>query len=404
MKKLTSFFLLAAIFASLLAGCGGKPSAAPAQQPDTTPAAAQQPSTKPAATPEPSMVPNPEVEKAYQEILHAYDAVLDEICDTLYNGYNFNVERRYVSSGVIELSTMERSELLQYLGYTYEDVSGDGIPELLIGTIPRRNAEIPEVQLLLGGFTCKDGEPVCFLEGWSRNVYEWLGEGRFFYYASGGWAYSGFGPFHISEDGTELQCEDWYFSDIKDGDDSEVVYFHNTTGDVDKTAAEALNIDADAFWKLSETYDAEKKTMRLTPFADYQYTGFISQPLACKVRVDYFDDVNYQNEYDDASKYMDRGTQYDTRVLFRSEEGVADFKLLSLSLKDVDANGKATFDITEVFSIPNLRAGIPLAVPMSFPGDIPSNGFSYTDKDGSTKAFSIGVSGLDSSLVVLPMD
>jgi len=42
-------------------------------------------------------------------------------------------------------------------------------------------AEIPEVQLLLGGYSRKDGEPVCFLEGWARNVYEWLGGGRFFF-------------------------------------------------------------------------------------------------------------------------------------------------------------------------------------------------------------------------------
>ena len=93
---------------------------------------------------------------------------------------------------------MERTALLQYLGYTIEDISGDGIPELLIGTIPNDAAEVPETQLNLGGYTCKDGEPVCFLEGWARNVYEWLGDGRFFYFASRGYAYSGFGPVHIS--------------------------------------------------------------------------------------------------------------------------------------------------------------------------------------------------------------
>ncbi len=401
-KKLASICLFAALLASALVGCGGASSATP-QQSGTASTAATEPSALPAATSEPSMVPEPEAEKAYQAAMHAYEAVMDETCDTVYNGYNFEVEHRYVSSGVIELSTMKRSELLEYLGYTFEDLSGDGIPELLIGTIPRDNAEEAEVQLLLSGYTCKNGEPVCFLEGWSRNVYEWLGNERFFNYASGGWAYSGFGPFHLSKDGTELQCEEWYFSDMKDENDSEVAYFHNSTGEVDKTAAEELDIDSDAYWALSKKYGDARKTLALTPFADYPYTGFIAQPLDCKVRVDYFDDVSYQNYYDDASEYMDKETTYDTKVLFCSEEGVADFKLLSLSFKDVDENGNATFDITTVFNIPSLRAGIPLAVPMSFPGDIPSNGFSYTDKDGSTKAFSIGVSGLDSSLVVLPL-
>ncbi len=407
-KKLIAVCLLAALLASAFAGCGGKQTAAPAQQPSAAPAATEQPAAKPAApvpaAPDTSMVPDPEVEKAYQEAMSAYDAVMDQNCDVVYNGISTEEEYPYVSAGVMELSSMERDELLQYLGYLYEDLNDDGIPELLIGTIPNEKAEVPEVQLLLNGYTCKDGEPVCFLEGWARSVYEWMGGGRFYHYGSGGYAYSGFGTFHLSADAAELVAEDWYFSDTKGADNAEIAFFHNTTGEWDKNAAEELSIDADAFWKLSDKYDAELQTLKLTPFAKYPYTGFIAQPLDCKVRVDYFDNVFYQGEYDDAAESMDKGIEYETRVLFRSKEGVADFKLLSLSLKDVDANGHATFDIAEVFSTPSLRAGIPLAAPMSFPGDIPSNGFSYTDTDGTTRTYTISVSGRDGSLVVSPLD
>ena len=408
-KKLTALFLIAALTASLFVGCGEKQPAASTQQPGTSTTATDdktttEPTAAPAAEPEPSTAPDPETEKAKQEAISAYGAVLDEICDTLYNGYDFEADHKYTPSGVIELSSMERTELLQYLGYTFEDISGDGIPELLIGTFENENAEIPEEQLLLGGFTCKDGEPVCFLEGWARNVYEWLGNGRFFNYSSGGWAYSGFGTFQITTDGTKLLCEDWYFSDLKNENDTEVVYFHNSTGAVDKNTAEELDIEFDAFWELSDTLNTDRAVFELTPFAEYQYTGFVAQPIDCKVRVDYFDNVNYQSYYDDATEYMDAGVEYETKVLFRSEAGVADFKLLSLSLKDVDSNGNASFDITEVFNIPSLRSGIPLAVPMSFPGDIPSNGFSYTDTDGTTKTYAISVSGRDSSLIVTPLE
>ena len=405
MKKLKTICLLIALLVSTLAGCGEKQQ--PAQQPEPEPTVTEQTATgtdasNPAAQ-QPSMTPDPEVEKAYQEAMQGYETVMEENCDVIYNGYHFENEYPFVASGVIEVSSMERKDLLQYLGYTFEDVSGDGIPELLIGIIPNGNAETPEKQLLLGGYTCKDGEPVRFLEGWARNVYEWMGDGRFFNYASGGWAYSGFGTFRISEDGTALQCEEWYFSDTKDGNDTEVAYYHNTTGDMDKNTAEELDIDFDAFWELSDKYDAEIKELELTPFADYPYAGFIAQPLDCKVRVDFFDDVNYQSYYDDASEYMP-AAEYETKILFRSEEGAADFKLLALSLRDVDTDGRAAYDITEVFNIPGLRAGIPLAVPMSFPGDMPSNGFSYTDTDGSTKTYAIGISGRDGSLIVTPLD
>lgn len=397
MKKRTILCLFTALL--LLCGCGGEQSAAPARQP----AEIVTEQAAPSLTPEPE-TPEAAAEQTDQEALRAYEAVMGQSCDVIYNGYHAENDYPFVSSGVVELSSMERAELLQYLGYTLEDISGDGIPELLIGTIPNDNAETPETQILLGGYTCKDGEPVCFLEGWARNVYEWLGGGRFFCFASGGWAYSGFGPFRIAEDGTKLLCEDWYFSDMKDGSDTEIAYYHNQTGVWDKNAAEALTIDADAFWALSDQYSAECRTRKLTPFADYPYTGFIAQPLACKVRVDYYDDVSYQNAYEDAAQYMDAGAVCETKLLLRSSEDVADFRFLSLSLRDVDANGDAAFDIAEVFRLPALRADTPLAVPVDLPETIPFNGFSYTDPDGSTKAYSIGVSGRDGSLVVAPLE
>lgn len=66
--------------------------------------------------------------------------------------------------------------------------------------------------------------------------------------------------------------------------------------------------------------------------------------------------------------------------------------------------GNVGFDRAEVFHVPELKAGAALAVPMRFPGDMPSNGFSYTDADGSTKVYTIGVSGKDGSLFVAPLE
>jgi hypothetical protein len=410
-RRIAAICLFAALLASLLAGCGGQQKTTQsANEPAATQQTPARPSAEPTAQPsaeptaQPSATPDPEAEKGYQEAMRAYEAVLEQSADIVYNGWSAEKEYPLVPSGVMEVSSMPRAELLQYLGYTFEDLSGDGLPELLIGVIPDENAEIPQQQYILGGYSCKDGEPVCFLEGWARNFYGWLGDGRFYNFGSGGFAYSGFGTFRISEDGTELQCENWYFSDLKNENDTDVTYYHNTTGVWEKAAAEETDMDSDAFWALSDQYAAECKTLALTPFADYEYTGTINQPLECKVRVDYLDDAAYRySYYDDAAEYMPAG-EYETTILFQSEEGVKDFKLLALTLNGVDANGAASFDIETVFNIPSLRAGIPVAVPMSFPGDIPSNGFSYTDADGSTKTYAVGMSGLDGSLVVSPLD
>ncbi len=311
-KELTVFCLLMAIFASVLAGCGAKQT--PTQQPGTP------------AAPEPSMTPDPKAEKAYQEAMRAYETVMEQNCDIIYNGYSTENDYPFVSFGVIEISSMERGALLQYLGYAFEDVSGDGIPELIIGTIPNENAEVPEIQMFFGGYACKEGEPVCFLNGWARNVYEWLGGGRFFNYASGGYANSGFGTFRLSEDGAELQCEDWYFSDLKNESDSDLTYYHNATGAWDKNAAEELDLDAAAFWALSEKFDAERKMMKLTPFAEYPYTKIrVTEKTAYEAVSKYCHETyDWSVAKDDPDvMYVTLGeeTESEYQVIFRSYTG-----------------------------------------------------------------------------------
>lgn len=123
------------------------------------------------------------------------------------------------------------------------------------------------------------------------------------------------------------------------------------------------------------------------------------------VSADYLDDVSDQYPaYEDASELMKSDpSEYETVILFYTSEDVSDFRVLSLELTGVDENGNPDFNMTEVFNIPVLKADTPLAVPMSFPGDIPSNGFSYTGADGNVLTFTVSQSGYDGSLVTSPI-
>jgi hypothetical protein len=266
--------LLTALMA-FCAGCSVEKPAAPAAPPTDTPAASAAPtvaSTPPAETPAPLEMPAPPEASAGQiDDLSVYAPVLEETCDILQNGFDSEKEYHYVSTGVIEMAAwLSPDELLADVGYTICDISGDGVPELLIGTLP---GDAEDAGLLYGGYTVKDGQVVAFLEGWARNRYQMLDDGCFYNAGSGGAMYSMFGAWRIAPDGAGLICEDFYFTWEKDAGSPEPGFYHNTTGVWDKAAAEELDMDEDGFWQLMESYEERCVSLELTPFSDYKYAG-----------------------------------------------------------------------------------------------------------------------------------
>ena len=78
-----------------------------------------------------------------------------------------------------------------------------------------------------------------------------------------------------------------------------------------------------------------------------------------------------------------------TKVMISTTTAVRNFKVLNLSDCQIDDNGK-----------PELVPGCPIVVIMTLYGTIPNYGISYTDEHGTTRRFSINVSGMDGSVVM----
>ena len=199
-----------------------------------------------------------------------YTPVMDEIFDTVENGYDYEKEYEYVSNAVMEkVNYGDKDKVLNELGFVLEDVSGDGIPELIIGedqtfapdSDPNRQSYIYQI------FTCKDNGVVCAVDGWSRNNYRYLGDGEFFNVGSSGAMFTLFAKLHLSTDGTEQIIDDCYFTYDKNGGDM-VGYYHNTTGEMDPDKAEEVpGMDAEKFWEIEEDCDFE--LMDWTPIKDW---------------------------------------------------------------------------------------------------------------------------------------
>ena len=401
--KAIVWLLLAALLLGLCAGCGTPPVTVAGNPEEET------------AEPTPETKQEEEKPEEPVDYLSLYAPVLDETVELIQNGYG-EKDYRYASNGVMEITMWgEAADTLQAVGYTLEDVSGDGIPELFIGYVPNA-AEPKESNELFGGYTWKDGAPVMFVEGWARSRIQWMGGNRFFHSGSSGAAHSGFGTFHLNEDATEIIWEDMYFSDdvppstVNILDENYVAsgnlwYFHNTTGSWERDGSEEYKGSEDEFWKICEDDMALCVQMEMKPLYEYAEEHSLLSPY--KVTAAFFDDAGLaEGQYQDALTeypYIFNADSYDAKIVFRAKEKVKDFRVLALELQDVDESGHANFKTEVLLQFYTLEVGDPIAVPMSFPGDIPTNGISYLDENGEPLLFTVSLSGKDGSLELLPV-
>ncbi len=260
----------AAVIALVLAGCGGNA----AVERGGNEAAEETPTLKATPTPEPTTeadptaapTPTPEEEPAVsEEWLEMYAPVLQETLDLIRNGYDDERQYIYISTGVVErVNYSDGVDLLDSIGYVIEDISGDGIPELLIGENMSYEENGDPESHIYGLHSVRDRETFPVLDGWARNSWLWMGDGYFLNSGSGGAMHSIFGQCHLSRDGIQLEWDDYYFSDEKDG---KIAFFHNQNGRSEQAASTELDISEEEFWKLKDEFKTQN--MLFTPMRDF---------------------------------------------------------------------------------------------------------------------------------------
>ena len=270
--------------------------------------------------------------------------------------------------GIMEtVNALGREAALQGTGFSIEDITGDGVPELLVGSMPGSGESVYAV------YTIRNGTPAAVLDGWARNGYYALGGGRFYYHGSGGAAYSAFGTCHLSYDGSRIEWEDFYFSDIKDSSAGTIGYFHNTTGIWKKAEAEELFISRDRFFEMDETLRTGIRAIGKVPFSEYACSHEAAADGTVQAR--WAEDA--LSDYGQYDEFMADTSEYQVRILFSTQDA---------------------FFETELYYADRLTAERPLVLGMVFHGDTSEYGISYTDGNGRTRRFYIGMSGDDGSL------
>ncbi len=208
-----------------------------------------------------------------------YGPILSEVIGMITEGYDYEMEYDYFSTGIMErIMYPGDDDLMQTIGYVMEDINGDGVKELLIGEDNNFEYESEDIRnFVYSGYTVKDDKAVCFLEAWSRNRQHYMGNGHFYNSGSSSAWSSCIGEWHLEPGGAEITWDDFYFSE-EDVANGGLAIFHNTTGIWDMNQAERVDMSDDAFYSLSDQYESVK--ISWTPLAEALQSGLTSAAKA----------------------------------------------------------------------------------------------------------------------------
>ncbi len=324
-----------------------------------------------------------EPKEAAQMDASAYGEILERFYTIISNPYE-DYDDVPGGMGVSEAARNTGDSALDAIGYIIEDISGDGVPELMIGTQPEYG------QMVNAVYTLVDGKPQFVFAGWYRNMYVYCGDGIFYNSGSGSASESCIGRFSITQDGTALECQEFLFTHL-DEDSGDIQVYYNTTGSWDPAESEDADMSEEEFWMRELPAGA----LTLTPFS-----AFGSEKAA--VMVQWLEEAGNLAEYDECSIAFGKdGLSY---IVFIPEHPVEEFCVLSLTVADVSESGDIEFEAYTETPALDGRLERPLVVELSFAGDIPQYGFQYEDENGDLRRFAIEVSGRDGSLVVREAD
>ncbi len=248
MKKLLSLALAMLMFSVLFCGCENA-----------------DPQKDNSASAEVTTAPADEVD---------YDAVYSEILENTYSliGSKSNItSAQEGQTGIIEaIAGLDNDMAFEVVGYSIEDITGDGVKELVIGAVcDNENSWFDEPDLF-AVYTIANDKPWLLIDGWARNSYQLLDDGTFLYEGSGGAAYTNIGIFRVSQGGTALMCNEYYFTEPDENNANAIVVYYNTLGKPYSNQSEKTDKGLSDFSDIREGYKEKLVTLNLVPFSEYK--------------------------------------------------------------------------------------------------------------------------------------
>lgn len=258
-------------------------------------------------------------------------------------------------------------------GYCLDDISGDGIPELILTD--------KQGMTVYNLYTLVDYDPFLVCSGYFNCNYAYMGGNRFEQFVSAGGMYQTMGIYELSENGQELVTVDYYFTCESDTSREIKESYHNTTGESDKEKSEL--IDNDDFLLAWCQYEEQ-----ITPLSN------VTLYSEKTIEIAYAEDNPGKTV---SGKYVADITEYAQTVFIYDNNGMSDIELLGLTFLDYTDRG-FDFSINYIYNMGETTGDEGINVTITFGEIVPLFGIQYTDANGVLRKFAIDVSGEDGSV------
>ena len=164
----------------------------------------------------------------------------------------------------------KREAALQQLGYTLQDISGDGVPELLIGWISQKRGAGHYGKEIYAIYTFADDSVKYVAEGWSRSSLQLMANDNLVTRGGTGISHQVLAVEHLQPDGN-LGCYELYFTWPKD--DGLGVY-RNMSCRSEADASQETDMTVEEFNEMRSEYANNSVEIEFLPLKDFKKHGF----------------------------------------------------------------------------------------------------------------------------------
>ena len=366
-KKLAALLILSTSL--LLFGCGEDKKAAQAAPPASTPQAVQ------AVKKDYAQQYAPIMESAYAFVLKNGEE--KDGFNSLAEGKQFN-------------GAQKAGELI---GYTMQDISGDGVPELILGYAEQKQGQGLYGSDIYAVYTLENGKPQLKFEAWFKDRLRLLKDNTLFMQGTSGAAESYTGRFALA--GTKKKCLDFFFTKPDEQNPGQIIVYHNQNGTSDPKQSEKSPVSLEELGDMGSDFSFEP--VEFLPLKNYPQQGF--KGLAKKhIAIAWQKDSRL--DLAQAERFSAPNADSAAKVVLISDEPLTSFKVLGLELANIDESGKVSYNVKTLYAKDKLQAKAPFVLTLTAFEFTPYTGISFEDDLGRVRQFAIGQSGMDGSVML----